>query len=72
MAKHETTATEIAPANLADEAAAAAFQLDPHLINLMWSGLGSTGVIYMRMEQGPIQEYLWKIKISSIKTWITI
>ena len=37
MAKNETTATEIAPAKLADEAAAAKFELDPHLINLMWS-----------------------------------
>jgi len=37
MAKQETTATEIAPAKLADEAAAAKFELDPHLINLMWS-----------------------------------
>ena len=35
MAKNETTATEIAPAKLADEAAAAKFELDPHLINLM-------------------------------------
>lgn len=37
MAKQETTATEIVPANLADEAAAKAFKLDPHLISLMWS-----------------------------------
>ncbi len=37
MAKQETTATDIAPAKLADEKAAANFKLDPHLINLMWS-----------------------------------
>ena len=37
MAKENTTATDIAPAKLADEAAAASFKLDPHLINLMWS-----------------------------------
>ena len=37
MAKQETTATDIAPAKLADEAAAANFKLDPHLINLMWA-----------------------------------
>lgn len=37
MAKQETTATEIVPANLADEKVANAFKLDPHLISLMWS-----------------------------------
>ena len=37
MAKQETTATDIAPAKLADDKAAANFKLDPHLINLMWS-----------------------------------
>ena len=37
MAKQETTATDIIPAKLADEKAAANFRLDPHLINLMWS-----------------------------------
>ena len=37
MAKQETTATDIIPAKLADEKAAANFKLDPHLINLMWS-----------------------------------
>ena len=37
MAKQETTATDIAPVKLADDKAAANFNLDPHLINLMWS-----------------------------------
>ena len=36
MAKN-TTATEIAPAKLADDEQAKAFKLDPHLINLMWA-----------------------------------
>lgn len=36
MAKN-TTATEIAPAKLANDEQAKAFKLDPHLINLMWA-----------------------------------
>lgn len=32
-----TTATEIAPAKLANDEQAAAFKLDPHLISLMWA-----------------------------------
>ena len=36
MAKN-TTATEIAPAKLANDEQAAAFKLDPHLISLMWA-----------------------------------
>jgi predicted metal-dependent peptidase len=37
MAKQNTTASEITPAHMADEATAKAFDLTPHLINLMWS-----------------------------------
>ena len=36
MAKN-TTATDIAPATLANDEQAKAFKLDPHLINLMWA-----------------------------------
>ena len=36
MAKN-TTATDIAPANLASEEVAKSFELDPHLISLMWA-----------------------------------
>ena len=37
MAKNETTATDIAPTTQVTEAEAANFELDPHLISLMWS-----------------------------------
>jgi predicted metal-dependent peptidase len=37
MAKNETTATDIAPTTQVTEAEAAKFELDPHLISLMWS-----------------------------------
>jgi predicted metal-dependent peptidase len=37
MAKNESTATDLAPATTATDAEAAAFELDPHLISLMWS-----------------------------------
>lgn len=37
MAKNQTTATDIAPTTQVTEAEAANFELDPHLISLMWS-----------------------------------
>tara|TARA_Y100000593_G_scaffold89196_1_gene172904 strand:- start:48974 stop:50431 length:1458 start_codon:yes stop_codon:yes gene_type:complete len=36
MAKNDTTSTELAHTQRASEAAAKAFELDPHLINLLW------------------------------------
>ena len=36
MAKNKGTATDLSPTHLASEKAAAAFELDPHLVKLMW------------------------------------